>query len=115
MRTGFDWRGVGGTYVFGCPPSDLSGCTLGAYVPATRVMYVSRGAFSTGVLLEYIVFHEQAHLWQFTSCPPPLRAGCLAPFGLSGIEALQAGAECLAIHWGAVPRLLPLPARPHQG
>jgi hypothetical protein len=100
-RTGFDWRGVGGTYVYGCPPADLSGCTLGAYVPATRTMYVSRGAFRTERLLEYVVLHEQAHLWQFTACPPELRTECLAQFGLSGIAALQAGADCLAIHWGS--------------
>ncbi len=100
-RTGFDWRAAGGTYVYGCPPSELSSCTLGAYVPATRTMYVSSGAFTTRVLLEYIVLHELAHLWQFTLCPPPLRTGSLAPFGLSGTDALQAGADCLATHWGA--------------
>lgn len=101
-RSGFDWRGAGGEFVVGCAPSTVQArCTLGAYVTSERRMYVAPGAFATDDLLTYVVLHEQAHLWQFTAAPPRLRAGVMAPFGLTGLPALEAGADCLALHWGA--------------
>ena len=101
-RTGFDWRATGGELVIGCAPSALQArCTMGAYVPSERRMYVSPRAFVTPALLEYVVLHELAHLWQFTASPPELRVGALAPFGYAGLQALEVGADCLAQHWGA--------------
>jgi len=101
-RTGFDWRAVGGEFVVGCAPSTVQArCTMGAYVTSERRMYVSPRAFATTALLEYVVLHELAHLWQFTASPPELRVGVLAPFGFSGVHALEVGADCLARHLGA--------------
>lgn len=101
-RSGFDWRAVGGELVVGCAPSAIQQrCTLGAYVPRERRMFVAPAAFTTEALLEYVVLHELAHLWQFTVAPPSLRAGVMAPFGLTGLQALESGADCLAEHWGA--------------
>ena len=74
---------------------------MGAYLTRERRMYISPRAFTTGALLEHVVLHELAHLWQFTAAPPELRAGVMAPFGLSGLQALESGADCLALHWGA--------------
>lgn len=101
-RTGFDWRAVGGDLVVGCAPSTVQArCTKGAYVITERRAYIAPAAFTTDALLEYVVLHELAHLWQFTAAPADLRAGVMAPFGLSGLQALEAGADCLAEHWGA--------------
>lgn len=101
-RTGFDWRAAGGEFVVGCAPSTVQArCTMGAYVTSERRMYVSPRAFATPALLEYVVLHELAHLWQFTASPPELRVGALAPFGYAGVHALEVGADCLARHWGS--------------
>lgn len=100
--TGFDWRAAGGELVVGCAPATIQArCTKGAYVPRERRMYVAPAAFATPALLEHVVLHELAHLWQFTTAPADLRAGVMAPFGLTGLQALEAGADCLALHWGA--------------
>lgn len=100
--TGFDWRGAGGEFVVGCAPATVQArCTMGAYVTSERRMYVSARTFTTPALLEHVVLHELAHLWQFTTAPRELRAGVMAPFGLTGLQALESGADCLALHWGA--------------
>lgn len=100
--TGFDWRAAGGELVVGCAPSTVQArCTKGAYVTRERRMYIAPAAFATPALLEHVVLHELAHLWQFTTAPARLRAGVMAPFGLSGLQALESGADCLALHWGA--------------
>ena len=100
--TGFDWRGAGGEFVVGCAPSTVQArCTKGAYVTSERRMYISPRAFATTALLQHVVLHELAHLWQFTTAPRELRAGVMAPFGLTGLQALESGADCLALHWGA--------------
>ena len=114
--TGFDWRGAGGEFVVGCAPATVQArCTMGAYVTSERRMYVSARAFTTPALLEHVVLHELAHLWQFTTAPRELRAGVMAPFGLTGLQALESGADCLALHWGATyPGLYGCPAGAQQ-
>lgn len=98
--SGWDWRGAGVTVRLGDHP-DVPG-HWGVYDSRTREVWVGRGAFARPARLRYVVLHEAAHGWQYTSKRFSTLYADMALFGhASGRSALEAGADCVAALWGA--------------
>jgi hypothetical protein len=97
---GGDWRGAGITVRLGDHPDDPG--RWGIYDARTREVWVGRRAFAGPARLRYVVLHEAAHGWQYTSGHLSVLSADLAAFGHRGVRAaLEAGADCVATLWGA--------------
>jgi hypothetical protein len=97
---GWDWRAAGVTVRLGDHPEDPG--HWGVYDSRTREVWVGSGAFAGRALLRYVVLHEAAHGWQYTSGRFSTLYADMAPFGHApGRPALEAGADCVASLWGA--------------
>jgi len=95
----FNWRAAGVTLKAECAPN-RSHCRWGLYTVATNTVWVGTDAFATNARLFYVVAHEMAHAWQFTN-NPHARMNDLADWGHTGVDGLEAAADCLATAWGA--------------
>ena len=97
---GWDWRRAGITVRLGDHPHDPG--HWGIYDARAREVWVGRGAFAGPARLRYVVLHEAAHGWQYTSGRISTLYADLAVFGHpGGGPALEAGADCVARLWGA--------------
>jgi peptidoglycan hydrolase-like protein with peptidoglycan-binding domain len=97
---GFDWRSRGVTFVIGCHPNHQR-CSTGSYYPGTRQAFISERALADQALLRSVVLHELAHAWQFTVRGWPAAGDDVSGWGRTGIDGLEAAADCLAAAWGA--------------
>jgi len=97
---GFDWRSRGVTFVIGCHP-DHQRCSTGSYYTGTRQIFIATKILTDTVLLRSVVLHELAHAWQFTVRGWPDAADDVSSWGRTGIDGLEAAADCLAAAWGA--------------
>jgi peptidoglycan hydrolase-like protein with peptidoglycan-binding domain len=97
---GFDWRSRGVTFVIGCHP-DHQRCTTGSYYTGTRQIFITTKILTDKELLRSVVLHELAHAWQFTVRGWPDAADDVSAWGRTGIDGLEAAADCLAASWGA--------------
>ena len=97
---GFDWRSRGVTFVIGCHP-DHERCSTGSYFTGTRQIFITTRILADTELLRSVVLHELAHAWQFTVRGWPEAADDVSAWGRTGIDGLEAAADCLAAAWGA--------------
>jgi hypothetical protein len=97
---GFDWRSRGVTFVIGCHP-DHQRCTTGSYYTGTRQIFITSSILADEERLRSVVLHELAHAWQFTVRGWPGAADDVSAWGRTGIDGLEAAADCLATAWGA--------------
>lgn len=95
----FNWRAAGVTLTAECAPN-RSYCHWGLYTVADNTVWVGTEAFSTNTRLFYVVAHELAHAWQFRN-DPYARMEDLAAWDHTGVDGLEAAADCLAKVWGA--------------
>jgi hypothetical protein len=98
-RLPFNWRAARVTLKAQCAPN-RSHCQWGLYTVADNTIWVGTDAFSSNARLFYVVAHEMVHAWQFTN-DPHARMNDLADWGRTGVDGLEAAADCLAQAWGA--------------
>jgi guanyl-specific ribonuclease Sa len=98
-RLPFNWRAAGVTLKAQCAPN-RSHCQWGLYTVADNTIWVGTDAFSSNARLFYVVAHEMVHAWQFAN-DPHARMNDLADWGRTGVDGLEAAADCLAQAWGA--------------
>jgi hypothetical protein len=97
---GFDWRSRGVTFVIGCHPTHHR-CATGSYDTGTRQIFIAERILTNSAVLRSVVLHELAHAWQFNVRGWPAAADDVDGWGRTGIEGLEAAADCLAAAWGA--------------
>lgn len=97
--TGFDWRAAGVSIQLAFHPDDC--CHWGNYETATRRLWIGPTAFASASRLRYVVLHEAAHAWQITGGQWARLMTDMQPWGYSGADALEHGADCVASVWGA--------------
>jgi len=98
--SGWNWRKVHVQFRIGFDPADC--CHWGIYDPTDhKTIWIGPTAFDDPVRLRYVVLHELAHAWQWHSHRLNLLEADMAPWGYSGMDALEAGADCVATVWGA--------------
>lgn len=98
-RLPFNWRAAGVTLKAECAPNRAH-CRWGLYVVSSNTIWVGTDAFANSTRLFYVVAHELAHAWQFSN-DPHTRMNDLADWGYTGVDGLEAAADCLAQAWGA--------------
>jgi hypothetical protein len=111
----YDWASRGVDFAIGCHPD--ARCAWGLYDHANRTVWLSRDAFASADRLAYVVAHEVAHVWQWHD-GATLRSADLRDWGLTGLDALEKAADCLAARWGhpgAVYWACPDAAKDHMG
>jgi hypothetical protein len=97
---GFDWRGQGVTFITDCHPSPRR-CATGSYYTGTREIFITKRILTDKEVLRSVVLHELAHAWQFTVRGWPEAENDVSAWGRTGIDGLEAAADCLAAAWGA--------------
>jgi hypothetical protein len=98
--SGWDWRKVHVNFTIGFDPAAC--CHWGVYDPADhKTIWIGPTAFDDPARLRYVVLHELAHAWQWHSHRLTKLEADMAPWGYSGLDALEAGADCIATDWGA--------------
>jgi hypothetical protein len=98
--SGFDWRSHGVSFHIGC--SELQEhCPPGAYETASNRILIAEDSLRDDSYLHDLVLHELGHAWQFAVRGWPTAEHDMLPWGLTGVEALEAGADCLAVVLGA--------------
>jgi hypothetical protein len=98
--SGWDWRTVHVHFTIGFDPAAC--CHWGVYDPTDhKTIWIGPTAFGDPGRLRYVVLHELAHAWQWHSHRLTKLEGDMAPWGYSGLDALEAGADCIATDWGA--------------
>jgi peptidoglycan hydrolase-like protein with peptidoglycan-binding domain len=97
---GFDWRSQGVTFIADCHPSPQR-CATGSYYTGTREIFITASILADREVLRSVVLHELAHAWQFTVRGWPEAADDVSAWGRTGIDGLEAAADCLAAAWGA--------------
>jgi hypothetical protein len=97
---GFDWRSRGVTFITDCHPSARR-CATGSYYPSTREIFITKRILTEKEVLRSVVLHELAHAWQFTVRGWPEAGEDVSAWGRTGIDGLEAAADCLAAAWGA--------------
>jgi len=95
----FNWKGHGVTFHDGCEPG-RGRCPWGSWVAPTKDIWIGPGAFQSQARLHYVVAHELAHAWQYAN-DPAARMNDLEDWGKSGVDGLEAAADCIAKLWGA--------------
>jgi len=98
--SGWAWRQVHVNFRIGFDPAAC--CHWGVYDPSDhKTIWIGPTAFDDPARLRYVVLHELAHAWQWHSHRLTRLEGDMAPWGYSGLDALEAGADCIATDWGA--------------
>ena len=98
--SGWGWRQVHVNFRIGFDPAAC--CHWGVYDPSDhKTIWIGPTAFDDPARLRYVVLHELAHAWQWHSHRLTKLEGDMAPWGYSGLDALEAGADCIATDWGA--------------
>ena len=99
-RSGWDWRKVHVHFQIGFDPADC--CHWGVYDPQDhKTIWIGPTAFDNADRLRYVVLHELAHAWQWHSHRLKKLSADMAPWGYQDLDALEAGADCIATQWGA--------------
>lgn len=102
-ESGWDWRRAGVRLVVGFFPGDC--CHWGVYESPARTLWIGPTAFATPSRLRYVVLHELAHAWQYTSGHIYELIDDYEPWGkTTPADALEAGGDCIATLWGARDR-----------
>jgi hypothetical protein len=96
---GFDWRAAGVTVHIGYNPDAC--CHWGIYDYRDNSLWIGPDAFASPTRLRYVVLHELGHAWQWATGRRGQLAADMAPWGYSGNDALEYGADCVATVWGA--------------
>lgn len=100
-ESGWDWRGAGIRLTVGFYPGDC--CHWGVYESPAQTLWIGPTAFADSTRLRYVVLHELAHAWQYTSGHIYELIDDYQPWGKSTpVDALEAGGDCIATLWGAV-------------
>ena len=98
--SGWDWRAVHVHFRIGFYPADC--CHWGVYDPQDhKTIWIGPTAFDNAGRLRYVVLHELAHAWQWHSHRLKKLEADMAPWGYEDLDALEAGADCIASQWGA--------------
>jgi len=98
--SGWDWRKVHVQFRIGFDPAAC--CHWGVYDPSDhKTIWIGPTAFDDPARLRYVVLHELAHAWQWHSHRLTKLEADMAPWGYSDLDALEAGADCIAADWGA--------------
>ena len=98
--SGWDWRKVHVQFRIGFAPGAC--CHWGVYDPNDhKTIWIGPTAFGDATRLRYVVLHELAHAWQWHSHRLKKLSADMAPWGYSDLDALEAGADCIATDWGA--------------
>ena len=98
--SGWDWRKVHVQFRIGFDPAAC--CHWGVYDPNDhKTIWIGPTAFDDATRLRYVVLHELAHAWQWHSHRLKKLSADMAPWGYSDLDALEAGADCIATLWGA--------------
>jgi len=98
--SGWDWRKVHVHFRIGFYPEDC--CHWGVYDPQDhKTIWIGPTAFDNPARLRYVVLHELAHAWQWHSHRLKKLSADMAPWGYKDVDALEAGADCIATLWGA--------------
>ena len=97
---GFDWRSRGVSFVMDCHPTHQR-CATGSYYTSTRQIFITRSILNDTEQLRSVVLHELAHAWQFIDRGWPEAGNDVSAWGRTGIDGLEAAADCLATAWGA--------------
>jgi len=98
--SGWDWRKVHVQFRIGFDPAAC--CHWGIYDPNDhKTIWIGPTAFGDATRLQYVVLHELAHAWQWHSHRLKKLSADMAPWGYSDLDALEAGADCIATDWGA--------------
>ena len=102
--SGWDWRKFHVQFRIGFDPAAC--CHWGVYDPQDhKTIWIGPTAFDDAARLRYVVLHELAHAWQWHSHRLNRLEADMAPWGYSDLDALEAGADCIATDWGADVRL----------
>ncbi|HEY4408979.1 MAG TPA: hypothetical protein VGO87_03805, partial [Acidimicrobiia bacterium] len=98
--SGWDWRSVHVHFTIGFDPAAC--CHWGVYDPADhKTIWIGPTAFGDDTRLRYVVLHELGHAWQWHTHRLKKLEADMAPWGYGDIDALEAGADCIAADWGA--------------
>jgi predicted SprT family Zn-dependent metalloprotease len=97
--TGFAWRAAGVAIHMGYHRQLC--CHWGVYDYRTNSIWIGPTAFASRARLRYVVLHELAHAWQWTSGRRFQVIADMAPWGYRGVTALEYNADCVARLWGA--------------
>ena len=98
--SGWDWRGVHVHFKIGFYPTDC--CHWGVYDPQDhKTIWIGPTAFENAARLRYVVLHELGHAWQWHTHRLKKLQADMAPWGYQDVDALEAGADCIATLWGA--------------
>jgi hypothetical protein len=98
--SGWDWRKVHVHFRIGFYPADC--CHWGVYDPYDhKTIWIGPTAFDNAARLRYVVLHELAHAWQWHSHRLKKLSADMAPWGYQDVDALEAGADCIATQWRA--------------
>ena len=102
--SGWDWRAVHVNFRIGFDPEAC--CHWGVYDQADhKTIWIGPTAFGDDSRLRYVVLHELGHAWQWHSHRLKKLEADMAPWGYADLDALEAGADCIAADWGASPAL----------
>jgi hypothetical protein len=98
--SGWDWRKVHVHFRIGFYPADC--CHWGVYDAYDhKTIWIGPTAFGDATRLRYVVLHELAHAWQWHTHRLKKLSADMAPWGYQDVDALEAGADCIATQWGA--------------
>jgi hypothetical protein len=102
--SGWDWRQVHVHFRLGFDPEAC--CHWGVYDPTDhKTIWIGPTAFGDDTRLRYVVLHELGHAWQWHTHRLTRLEADMAPWGYQDIDALEAGADCIAAEWGASPAM----------
>jgi hypothetical protein len=95
----WNWRGAGVVIHVRFHPEAC--CHWGIYDPRDNSLWIGPTAFANTTRLRYVVLHELGHAWQWNSGHLDQLAADMTPWGHSGNDGLEAGADCISVVWGA--------------
>ena len=98
--SGWDWRAVHVHFRIAFDPEAC--CHWGVYDQADhKTIWIGPTAFGDATRLRYVVLHELGHAWQWHTHRLKKLEADMAPWGYADLDALEAGADCIAADWGA--------------
>jgi hypothetical protein len=98
--SGWNWRAAGISLSVGFHPADC--CHWGLYDSERQTVWIGPTAFGNTTRLRYVVLHELAHAWQYTSGHLGQLMADYQPWGRSDpAAAVESGGDCIATLWGA--------------
>ena len=102
--SGWDWRTVHVHFRIGFDPAAC--CHWGVYDAGDhKTIWIGPTAFGDDTRLRYVVLHELSHAWQWHTHRLNKLEADMGPWGYAGVDALEAGADCIAADWGASPAM----------